>query len=117
MSEASLYFYRAKLVRIVDGDTVDLDIDLGLDVSRVIRCRLYGINAPEKNTPEGKAAIAWLQSRLVNAKLLTAQTIKDRTEKYGRYLVVLFDDQINSINSEMLTAGHAKEYYGIGPRP
>lgn len=109
-----MYRYRAKLLRVVDGDTVNLEIDLGLDVKRQIKCRLFGLNAPEKNTAEGKAAAAWLVERLARCKSIVAETIKDRTEKYGRYLVELCDESGAYINGEMLRAGMAKEYYGVG---
>lgn len=108
----SLYHYRAKLLRVVDGDTVNLEIDLGLDVKRQIKCRLFGLNAPEKNTVEGKSAAAWLVERLTRCTSIVVQTHKDRTEKFGRYLVTLYDELYACINLEMIGAGHAKEYYG-----
>lgn len=108
-----MYEYAAVVSRVVDGDTVDVTIDLGMETSRTIRCRLFGINAPEKNTPEGKAAKAWLEQR-VAGKTILCQTIKDKVEKYGRYLVRLMDG--NEINTEMISAGHAKAYFGVGPR-
>jgi micrococcal nuclease len=114
MSTPSLYNYRAKLLRVIDGDTVDLEVDLGLETYRRVKCRLYGLNAPEKSTDAGKAAAKWLTERMGQVKTLYVQTIKDRTEKYGRYLVILFDaDGLHeAINTEMVDAGHAVEYYG-----
>lgn len=108
----ALYNYRCQLLRVVDGDTVDLEVDLGLETYRKVKCRLYGLNAPEKNTQEGKAAAAWLADRLAKVKTLYVETLKDRTEKYGRYLAILTDENGTVINGEILQAGHAKEYYG-----
>lgn len=108
----SLYNYRCKLLRVVDGDTVDLEVDLGLETYRRVKCRLYGLNAPEKSTPEGKAAATWLTERMARVKTLYVETLKDRTEKFGRYLAILSDENGVVINGEILQAGHAKEYYG-----
>ena len=123
-----IYIYKAELVRVVDGDTVDLDIDLGFDTSRKERFRLYGIDAPEMNTPEGKEAKAWLIGVLGPYGAIYVQTIqlstKAKRDKYGRFLAVLYDDlgdiraklppktlALESINSQMIEAGHAKERY------
>jgi len=51
-----MYEYNAQLVRVVDGDTVDISVDLGFHISQQIRVRLNGINSPETSTPAGKGA-------------------------------------------------------------
>lgn len=109
-SALSFYFYRAKVLRIVDGDTVDLQIDLGFSVFIKQRCRLFGINAPEKRgaTKEaGLAAQAFLESLVPVGAKLTIETIKDQQGKYGRYLVRLHKDNW-CINNAMVLHGHAK---------
>jgi micrococcal nuclease len=124
-----IYIYKAELVRVIDGDTVDLIIDLGFDTSRHERFRLYGIDAPELRTEAGKAAKAWLWDALQPLEAIYVQTIqistKAKRDKYGRFLAVLYDDlgdiQANrpmktpvspsSINARMITEGHAKERY------
>ena len=124
-----IYIYKAELVRVVDGDTVDLIIDLGFDASRRERFRLYGIDAPEMNTQAGKDAKAWLENALVPLEAIYVQTIqletKAKRDKYGRFLAVLFNDTSDmqasgptktrvcpsSINAQMLVEGHAKERY------
>lgn len=67
-------------------------------------------NAPELNTPEGIAARDWLAARLAGAELV-ARTVADRTEKFGRWLVVLYarraTDQWANVNAELVAAGHA----------
>ncbi len=83
------FTYRANIARIVDGDTFDLDIDLGLGVwKRRERVRLYGINVAERYTDIGKQATAFLREMFppaaVNPVIIT--TFKDSTDKYGRYL-------------------------------
>ncbi len=106
-----LYEYRASLVRVVDADTLDLCVDLGFGLTRTDRFRLFGLNAPELRTPEGKLAAAWVADWLAAAGSadrwpLVVRTEKDRREKYGRYLgVVLLAGR--ELNAELLAAGHA----------
>ena len=106
-----MYEYAARVKKIVDADTLDLAIDLGLGVWIDQRVRLWGINAPERFTTEGKAATAWLTEQLAPHDVITVRTLKDRQEKFGRYLALLFlpDDQI-SLNDELVVKGHAVEY-------
>jgi micrococcal nuclease len=122
-----IYIYKAELIRVVDGDTVDLIIDLGFDTSRKERFRLYGIDAPEMRTKEGKAAKAWLEDALMPLESIYVQTIqlstKVKRDKYGRFLAVLYGfypvlssldgPKVNhcSFNAEMIRDGHAKERY------
>ena len=131
-----MFTYAAKLIEIIDGDTVDLLIDLGFGVHVKERCRLYGIDAPEMPTAQGQAAKAYLESllgaatgELYVATRKMARKPKERTDKYGRYLAVLYDgvnvdmfihgDQTESsvqrmkasINFAMVYAGHARERY------
>jgi micrococcal nuclease len=122
-----IYIYKAELVRVVDGDTVDLIIDLGFDTLRKERFRLYGIDAPEMNTAEGKEAKKWLIGVLTQYGAIYVQTIqletKAKRDKYGRFLAVLYNElptlvpimrepmHPSSINAQMIEAGHAKERY------
>jgi micrococcal nuclease len=124
-----IYIYKAELIRVVDGDTVDLIIDLGFDTSRKERFRLYGVDAPEMNTLAGKAAKAWLWEALQPLESIYVQTIqletKAKRDKYGRFLAVLYDRfpqagqivaqpgslPLFSVNLAMVDLGHAKERY------
>ena len=122
-----IYIYKAELVRVVDGDTVDLIIDLGFDTSRKERFRLYGIDAPEMRTEAGKEAKAWLWNALQPLETIYVQTIqlstKAKRDKYGRFLAVLYSElptliplarepiHPSSINAQMVVEGHAKERY------
>lgn len=105
----SLYEYRAQIIRIVDGDTVHAEVQLGCDVRINLILRLYGINAPEMKTPEGQPAKAHL-IELVGSAPLTIRTVKDKREKYGRYLATLIRDDGVDINQSMLNDGYAVEY-------
>jgi endonuclease YncB( thermonuclease family) len=122
-----IYIYKAELIRVVDGDTVDLVIDLGFDTSRKERFRLYGVDAPEMNTKEGKEAKAWLEDAIRPPEPIYVQTIqletKAKRDKYGRFLAVLYGfepvlssadgPKVNScsFNAELIRDGHAKERY------
>ncbi len=121
------YIYRATLERVVDGDTVDIVIDLGFSTFRKERIRLYGVDAPEIKTPEGRYVKSVLIDRL-NEGGLKIRTVKDRRDKYGRYLGLFYtlgsdpadnvDELIknkqmddSSINSFLVRRALAKERY------
>lgn len=112
-----MYEYAATVQRVVDGDTVDLMVDLGFDTHRFDRFRLYGINAAEHGTPSGNAATAYLKGILTAGLTVTATTHKDKFDKYGRMLAVLTTADGKSVNDEMVASGHAAPYFGVGPRP
>ena len=107
-----MYVYAARLVKVVDGDTVDLDVDMGFDVHIQQRIRLAGINCPEHGTADGDAATAytraWLEQHGPN---LTLRTIKDKHEKFGRLLGVITVGP-STLNGDLLTSGHAVSYDG-----
>lgn len=109
-----LYDYRATVLTVVDGDTVNLSVDLGFGISITIKTRLLGIDAPEMNTEAGRLAKAHLSDLLPVGRHLWAVTTKDRQEKYGRYLVTLWpwDGDEQSINQRMIDDGHATIYGG-----
>jgi micrococcal nuclease len=100
------YTYKATVVKVVDGDTIDFKVDLGFHVSVEIRTRLLGINAPEMNTPEGKMAREFVVNRVAQGPI-EITTFKDAGDKYGRWLalVVLADRQL--LNDLMVSSGHA----------
>lgn len=106
-----MYDYNATVWKVVDGDTLHLDIDLGCDVRMRMTVRLAGLNTPEMSTPEGVAAKAfvneWLEYHAPDKRVRVA-TIKDRKEKYGRYLGNIWSsDQRHCLNSDLLTNKHA----------
>jgi micrococcal nuclease len=119
----TLYEYQAHLDRVVDGDTVDLIVDLGFSTFEKQRFRLLGLNADEHDTVKGDAATAWLAKRLPVGALLRIQTVKtpkgDKREKYGRFLATLFEppQATASVNSELVAHHEAKTWDGKGKRP
>lgn len=89
-----MYQYAARLVRVVDADTVVLDLDLGFYQWRLNRSyRLARINAPELSTPEGVAARAALVERLASASAFLVQT--SRADSFDRWIVELYADGAN----------------------
>jgi len=123
-----MYEYRVKVRKVVDGDTVDVDIDLGFGVwLRNERVRLYGIDTPESRTRDleekkyGKAAKARLKELLELADEVHLRTEKDGKGKFGRILGSFWglhntDDPSltvkENINMVLVEEYHAVEYYG-----
>lgn len=111
-----MYEYNCKVLRVVDGDTVDVDIDLGFSVVlRNQRIRLLGIDAPESRTRDleekklGKNATRFLEGILGETCIL--RTTLDKKGKYGRILGTLYDNPYDiSINEQMVQAGQATWY-------
>jgi micrococcal nuclease len=116
-----MYEYRTKVVRVVDGDTVDVDIDLGFGVwLRKERVRLYGVDTPESRTRDkeekkyGLAAKDFLVEKLGDSPIL--KTTKDGKGKFGRILgEFLVDDgegRTRSVNDWLISEHHAVRYMG-----
>ena len=108
-------------MRVVDGDTVDLDLMLGFGVVVRQRCRLAGIDAPEMRGVEreaGIAATAHLEMLLSCDSTIICRTQKDKQGKYGRYIATLWTDAAGGgdepalvdINQEMIDDGFATKY-------
>jgi micrococcal nuclease len=105
-----MYEYYTKIDKVVDGDTVDVFIDLGFSVWHKERIRLAGIDTAEKNTPLGKALKQFLVAN-IEGKIIRLQVSK--SDKYGRYLGVAFlKDSSISINDQLIKANLAKQYGG-----
>jgi endonuclease YncB( thermonuclease family) len=114
-----MYTYFVKSIdRIVDGDTIDISIDLGFDLTKKERVRLAGIDTPEKRTKDlkekemGYQATEFLEMHLMEASKLTVRTEKDG--KFGRMLGWLYksDKDTMSINQIMIDKGYAWPYDG-----
>jgi micrococcal nuclease len=116
-----MYEYRVKsVIAVIDGDTIDVDIDLGFDISITKRVRLAGIDTPESRTTDkyektlGLESKALLKQQLAGAKTIVIKTEKpDSSEKYGRVLGWLFlDGATTSFNETMIASGYAWSYLG-----
>ena len=124
-SRKSCYNFRViKINRVVDGDTIDVTIDLGFDLYKKERVRVAGVDTPEKRTRnlEEKAlgidATGWLKAKLEESikgdEELTVRTeLKGGVGKYGRLLGWLYvGDSDVSLNEQMITEGYAHAYDG-----
>ena len=125
-----MYQYKVKTVdKVVDGDTVDVTIDLGFSILHKIRVRLYGINTPESRTRDleekkrGLAAKDRLYELICSAFLDDNTLILETKEKgkFGRYLGRLIrkattvkdgEELELDINEQLVTEGHATRYFG-----
>jgi len=121
MSNQDPYIYRIREIhKVVDGDTIDADIDLGFDISLTKRIRLASIDTPESRTSDanekkyGLESKEWLKKRCENAKDILIKTeLPDSTEKYGRIIGHLFiNGEETSLNNQMIVEGYAWEYAG-----
>ena len=115
------YIYRIRsIAKVVDGDTIDADIDLGFDITLSKRIRLAGIDTPESRTKDeyekklGLESKEWLKKHLEGAKDILIKTeLPDSTEKYGRIIGHLYiNGEEISVNNKMINEGYAWEYDG-----
>jgi len=113
-----MYTYKFEFVRAVDGDTVDVLIDLGFDTFTKQRVRLADIDAPEiRGKSDDIEAVGWQATRWLADRLSHAEAMWLTSEgkgKYGRYLVTLYDPDGQSINQQMIDLGLAWEYGSSG---
>ena len=116
-----MYSYGATLDRVVDGDTVDLNIDLGFDVwLHGTRVRLHHIDTPEKRTRDllekhfGFISSDFVLEKLINANEIVVQTTMDGPrDKYGRVLGLIWvNSELESINEQLIEKRYAVRYEG-----
>ena len=124
-SRKSCYNFRVvKIDKVVDGDTIDVTIDLGFDLYKKERVRIAGVDTPEKRTRDleekelGIHATNWMKDKLTETikgdeELIIRTELKGGTGKYGRLLGWLYvgEDDI-SLNEKMITEGYAWSYDG-----
>ena len=122
------FWYGATVIGVVDGDTVDLMVDLGFSVHHKIRVRLYGINTPESRTKDlkekelGLKAKKFVEDWITNHKWVFVNTIPDKNDKYGRVLARIYssdkidDPRTACLNIDMIQSGNAREYFGVGDK-
>jgi micrococcal nuclease len=121
MGEKIMYeYYVRKVENVVDGDTIDVLIDLGFDILFQSRVRLAGIDTPESRTKDlaekalGLESKEYLKKHLKDAKSVVIKTEKmDSSEKYGRILGwVYINGDTESLNDKMINDGYAWGYMG-----
>jgi micrococcal nuclease len=112
-----MYEYACTVTRVVDGDTVDANIDLGFDISYFSRIRLYGIDTPESRTRNkdeklrGLLAKDYIVKALATGKQVVVKTALEKKGKYGRVLGSLIVDGLD-LNQDMIAKHLAVAYHG-----
>lgn len=119
-----MYEYQATVNRVIDGDTIEVSVDLGFSLVWTTPVRLYGINAPETNSksPMERAAAMVAKTYLIaniEGKEVRVKTVKPK-DKYGRYLAEVWQTgglQAQSVNQAMIDLELAKPWDGAGEKP
>ena len=109
----SYIYQHVDVVRVIDGDTVGLAVDMGNKIIWTENFRLNGIDTPERGAPGFSEAKAFLEELLAATPLVRVETFKP--DKYGRWLADLYigaDHGAMQVNRLMILQGHAKEYFG-----
>jgi micrococcal nuclease len=113
-------YHVSKILEVIDGDTIDVFIDLGFDIHLQKRVRLDGIDTPESRTTDlhekkfGLESKEWLKHKLDGATKVVIKTkMPDSSEKYGRVLGTLWiGEETESVNDQLLKGGYAWAYDG-----
>lgn len=106
------YAYRALVLRVIDGDTYDVAVDVGFRMTTTLPLRLAHVDAPEHGTTSGTAATSYVSGLLGALPApVVVRTIKP-ADKYGRYLAEVFTATGKSVAAELLAVGLAKPYEG-----
>lgn len=115
-----MFEYRARVVRVYDGDTIFCRVDLGFGVklgmdTKGVSFRLYGVDTPELNRKaEREAGIVardWLREHIEGKDVILRTHKPDPKDKYGRYLAEVILDGVN-LNELLVEEGHAVAYFG-----
>jgi micrococcal nuclease len=113
-----VYEYKCKVTRVVDGDTCDVNVDLGFNLFTKDRVRLMGIDTPESRTRNlaekklGLAAKVRLKELFKGQKSLILKTSKEGKGKFGRILGTIVIDDGRNVNDILCLEGHARPYHG-----
>lgn len=110
-----MWEYYAEVLRVVDGDTVDVRVDLGFNVHFKVRVRLHGLNAPESRTRNKEEKIRGLAAKERLEELCKDGRIVVKSHgvgKFGRCLGELKTLSGRNINETLISEGHAVEYHG-----
>lgn len=113
-----MFTYKAEIIKVVDGDTVDAIVDLGFRVSIKMRFRLAGIDTAELKSKDAELKVLANDAKKFMTDLLLNKTViieTEKTDKYGRWLATIrLSPDAKSINEQLIEANLAKSYDGIG---
>ena len=115
-----MYEYKCKVKRVVDGDTMDVILDLGFDIHHAVRVRMAGIDTPESRTRDkdekarGKLSKAFLKESIKGKKIVLKTQIKDAKGKFGRVIAEVWaefeEGSLRNINELMIKECYAVKY-------
>ena len=115
-----MYEYKCKVKRVVDGDTMDVILDLGFDIHHAVRVRMAGIDTPESRTRDkdekarGKLSKAFLKESIKGRKIILKTKIKDAKGKFGRVIAEVWaefeEGSLRNINELMIKECYAVKY-------
>ena len=115
-----MYEYKCQVKRVVDGDTMDVILDLGFDIHHVCRVRLAGIDTPESRTRDldekarGKLSKAYLKESIKGRKVVLKTKLKDSRGKFGRVIAEVWaefeEGSLRNVNELMIKECHAVKY-------
>ena len=105
---APQYVYRAAVERVVDGDTVDVVVDVGFTTTRLERLRLRGVNTPERGEPGWAEATAFLRDLLPAGSPCVVRTYKARPETLGRYVADVWTAPGDPVAAAIIAHGHGR---------
>lgn len=118
MKPAVTYTYNGTVSRVVDGDTLDIQVDLGFGIWKYAKVRLIGLNAPELSTDKGKASAEILRLMLPVGTRVLVESIKP--DKYGdRWNAIVWKGAGSSetVNAALIASGAALPWNGKGVKP
>tara|TARA_Y100000593_G_C4198684_1_gene280690 strand:- start:23 stop:439 length:417 start_codon:yes stop_codon:yes gene_type:complete len=115
-----MYIYKARLDRVIDGDTIDANIDLGFDITVHKRIRLAGIDTPESRTRDLEEKKRGLASKARLIELLDKGSLVIESKEVGKYgrvlgVLIVYPDSLDlpiNINDTLVREGYAVEYWG-----
>lgn len=112
-----MYEYGLNIKRVIDGDTIVADVDLGFGIWLSEKhIRIYGVNAPEKNTAEGMIAKKFTEEWVTHDTALYILSVVDhKTDKYGRLLGKLYKQvgtTTKGLTEDIIASGNGKAYFG-----
>ena len=113
-----MYTYQARIIKVIDGDTFDAEIDLGFKIWKRDRFRLFGYSAPEihgDEKPYGLIAKKELEKLLGVREL--HKIVTSKPDKYGRWLVDAYDDIGESLSKVLIDLKYGVFWDGQSPRP
>lgn len=125
---AEQYWYSAQVLKVIDGDTLDVMIDLGFNIHHKARVRLYGVNTPESRTKDlaekelGIKAKEFTSDWTTRHREVFIKTIAGKDDKYGRILAQVYSDkdvkseQTACLNEDIVSSGYARAYFGVGDK-